>query len=45
MIGETIVATVDENLAGFSDVSATGYIDMLFVSLQFGRSGVATAFL
>jgi putative acetyltransferase len=45
IISETIVATVDENLAGFSDVSATGHIDMLFVSPRFGRRGVATALL
>ena len=41
----TIVATVDEDVAGFSDVGAAGYIDMLFVSPRFGRRGVGSALL
>lgn len=45
MARDTIVATIDGDLAGFSDVSDDGYIDMMFVSPQFGRQGVATALL
>ncbi|MEO7122483.1 MAG: GNAT family N-acetyltransferase [Lacisediminihabitans sp.] len=41
----TIVATVGEDVAGFSDVTATGYIDMLFVLPRFGRRGVASTLL
>jgi putative acetyltransferase len=41
----TIVATVDGDVAGFSDVSATGYIDMLFVLPRFSRCGIASALL
>lgn len=39
---DSIVATVDGEVAGFSDVSATGYIDMMFVSPRFARRGVAS---
>ncbi|MDR2997044.1 MAG: GNAT family N-acetyltransferase, partial [Microbacterium sp.] len=35
-----IVAVVDGRVAGFSDVSAEGYIDMMFVSPAFTRRGV-----
>ncbi len=35
------VALVGEHLAGFSDVDAGGYIDMMFVSPEFARRGVA----
>ena len=42
---DTIVATVRGEVAGFSDVSADGYIDMLFVAPQHGRRGVGTALL
>ncbi len=35
------VATVDGAPAGFSDVNSAGYIDMLFVTPQFQRRGVA----
>jgi putative acetyltransferase len=45
MSSGTIVATVDADVVGFSDVSATGYIDMLFVSPEFTRQGVARALL
>lgn len=38
----TIVAMVDHQVVGFSDVDAKGYIDMLFVSPEFGRRGVAS---
>jgi putative acetyltransferase len=41
----TIVATIDGELAGFSDVSDEGYIDMMFVDPQFGRRGVASNLL
>jgi putative acetyltransferase len=40
-----VVAEVDGELAGFSDVNAEGYIDMMFVSPEHGRSGVATALM
>lgn len=42
---ETYVALVDEQAAGFSDVSAGGYIDMMFVSPRFARRGVARELL
>ncbi len=42
---ESYVALVDERLAGFSDVSADGYIDMMFVSPRFARRGVARELL
>lgn len=41
----TIVAVIGDEVAGFSDVDADGYIDMLFVSPRFGRRGVATRLL
>lgn len=41
----TVVAVVDDRIAGFTDVSASGYIDMLFVDPAAGRRGVATALL
>jgi len=41
----TIVATIDGQVAGFSDVGSDGYIDMMFVATQFGRLGVASALL
>ena len=37
----TVVAIIDGELAGFSDVSADGYIHMMFVASRFGRRGVA----
>lgn len=40
-----IVAAVDAEIAGFSDVSVDGYVDMLFVSPRFTRRGIATALL
>ena len=42
---ESYVALVGEQAAGFSDVSAEGYIDMLFVSPRFARRGVARELL
>jgi len=39
------VALVDGAVAGFSDVSPAGYIDMMFVSSRHSRRGVATALL
>ncbi|WP_460799196.1 GNAT family N-acetyltransferase [Microbacterium sp. GXF0217] len=42
---DSFVALVDDQVAGFSDVSAEGYIDMLFVSPRFGRRGVARTLL
>lgn len=41
----TFVAVVDGEIAGFSDVSTSGCIDMMFVAPRFGRRGVATALL
>jgi putative acetyltransferase len=41
----TIVCTLDGELAGFSDVSEDGYIDMLFVDPVFTRRGVASELL
>lgn len=38
----TIVATVSNEVAGFSDIDIDGLIDMLFVSPRFARRGVAT---
>ncbi|MGW8484676.1 GNAT family N-acetyltransferase [Microbacterium sp. NPDC055903] len=40
-----IVAVVEDEVAGFSDVSGTGYIDMMFVSPAHARRGVALALL
>lgn len=41
----SFVATIDKHIAGFSDVSATGYIDMMFVAPRFLRRGVARRLL
>lgn len=41
----TIVAVVDGQIAGFSDVSVSGYIDMMFVSPAFARRGIARALM
>lgn len=35
------VAVVNERLAGFSDVSESGYIDMMYVAPEFAGRGVA----
>ncbi|MDJ0356895.1 GNAT family N-acetyltransferase [Paenarthrobacter sp. PH39-S1] len=37
----SIVATIGGELAGFSDVSLDGYVDMMFVSPRHQRRGVA----
>lgn len=42
---ESIVATSDDVVVGFSDVSADGYIDMLFVAPEAQRLGVARRLL
>jgi putative acetyltransferase len=42
---DTVVAISDDTVVGFSDVDATGYINMMFVDPQFARRGVATALL
>ena len=39
----TVVALVEGQVAGFSDVSAEGYIHMMFVSPRYGRRGVGSA--
>jgi putative acetyltransferase len=41
----TFVATLADEVAGFSDVDADGYIHMMFVAPRFGRRGVASALL
>jgi putative acetyltransferase len=41
----TVVAVLDGEIAGFSDVDSTGYIHMLFVAARFGRRGVACSLL
>ena len=41
----TFVATIGDEVAGFSDVGDDGYIDMMFVAPKFGRGGVAGALL
>lgn len=42
---DTFVATLDGQVAGFTDMSSDGYIDMLFVSPRFGRRGVGGTLL
>lgn len=39
------VCVVEDAIAGFSDVSRTGYIDMMFVSPGYARRGLASALL
>jgi putative acetyltransferase len=39
------VAVIGDDIAGFSDVSADGYVDMMFVSPRFSRRGVARELL
>lgn len=41
----TVVAVIDDLIMGFTDVSATGFIDMMFVDPAAGRRGIATALL
>ena len=41
----TVVATLHNDVVGFTDVDSDGYIDMLFVHPTFGRQGVGTALL
>ncbi len=41
----TWVATIDEHIAGFSDIEPDGHVDMLFVHPDFQRRGVARALL
>jgi len=41
----SIVATIGGELAGFSDVSPDGYLDMMFVSPRHQRRGVARQLL
>jgi putative acetyltransferase len=42
---DTFVAMVDGRVAGFSDVSVVGYVDMMFVSPRHGRQGVGHALM
>ncbi|WP_250445564.1 GNAT family N-acetyltransferase [Actinotalea sp. C106] len=39
------VAVVGERVVGFTDVDATGYVDMMFVDPDHARRGVATALM
>jgi putative acetyltransferase len=41
----TVVAEDDGRVVGFTDVDATGYVDMMYVDPDAGRRGVATALL
>ena len=41
----SVVATLGDQVVGFSDVSKDGYIDMLYVSPDFARRGVARALI
>lgn len=41
----SVVATITGDLAGFSDVRFDGYVDMMFVSPQYQRRGVARQLL
>ena len=41
----SVVATLGDQVVGFSDVSKNGYIDMLYVSPDFARKGVARALM
>lgn len=41
----SFVATISGELAGFSDVSHDGYVDMMFVSPRYQRRGVARQLL
>lgn len=41
----TIVAVVDDAVAGFTDLDDSGYIDMMFVAPWFARRGIASALL
>jgi putative acetyltransferase len=41
----TVVAEDDGRVVGFTDVDATGYVDMMYVDPGAGRRGVATALL
>jgi putative acetyltransferase len=41
----TVVADDDGRVVGFTDVDATGYVDMMYVDPDAGRRGVATALL
>lgn len=42
---DSYVAVIDGEIAGFSDVSAEGYIHMIFVAPRHSRRGIATALL
>jgi putative acetyltransferase len=41
----SVVATIGDDIAGFSDVSPSGYIDMMFTAPAFLRRGVASRLL
>ncbi|MBZ2194991.1 GNAT family N-acetyltransferase [Ruania sp. N2-46] len=41
----TVVAVVDGEVAGFTDLGEDGYIDMMFVDPAYARRGIATALL
>lgn len=41
----TVVADLDGRVVGFTDVDATGYVDMMYVDPAAGRAGVGRALL
>lgn len=41
----TLVAEVDREVAGFTDIAPNGYVDRLFVDPAFGRRGIGSALL
>jgi len=45
LAANTFIAEVDGHIAGFTDLSATGYVDRLFVHPDFGRRGIGAALL
>ncbi|MGB3687658.1 MAG: GNAT family N-acetyltransferase [Ornithinimicrobium sp.] len=44
-IRDSYVAVLEDEIVGFSDVNADGYIDMLFVSPRHTRRGIARSLL
>lgn len=39
----TVIAEIDDIIAGFGDIDKTGYLDRLFVHPDYQRQGIATA--
>ena len=42
---DTLIAEINRQIAGFANMSKTGYVDMLYVHRDFQRRGVATALI